>query len=149
MKKVLFLSTDNSARSQMAEAMVNKRYHSLILARSAGVKTQPINDNTRIVMKEIGIDISHHTINTPEDFKDENFDYIITLCDYARENCPVFWTKGEAKYLHYQIFDPALTSIKGKTQLQVYRDTRDEIESILTKFFDRELKVHSEIYNSV
>lgn len=147
MKKVLFLSTDNSARSQMAEAIVNKRYHSVILAMSAGVKTQPINDNTLKVLKEIGIDISHHTINTPEDFKNENFDYVITLCDYARENCPVFWTKGEAKYRHYSIFDPALSSEKGKTPLEVYRDTRDELESILIEFFDRELRVNSGAYN--
>ena len=147
MKKVLFLSTDNSARSQMAEAIINKRYHSEIFAMSAGVKTHPISDNTRKVMKEIGIDISRHTINTPEDFKDEIFDYVITLCDYARENCPVFWTKGEAKYRHFSIFDPALASEKGKTSLEVYRDTRDELESTLIQFFDRELRINSKVFN--
>ncbi len=147
MKKVLFLSTDNSARSQMAEAIVNKRYHPEILAMSAGVKTQPVNENTIKVMKEIGFDISNHTTNTPEDFKHEIFDYVITLCDYARENCPVFWTKGEAKYRHFQIFDPALYAERGKAPLEVYRETRDEIESILIEFFDRELRVNSRVYN--
>lgn len=149
MKKVLFLSTENSARSQMAEALVNKRYYKDIIAMSAGVRTQPINENTHIVMKEIGIDISHQTINTPEDFKDENFDYVITLCDYARENCPVFWTKGEAEYKHLQIYDPALSLEKGKNSLQIYRDTRDELESILIEFFDRELRNNSEVYSGM
>ena len=149
MKKVLFLSTNNSARSQIAEALINHRYSSKLEAKSAGVNQVPINENTYKVMNEICIDISDHQINTPEDFKDESFDYVITLCDHARENCPVYWTKGEAVYKHIEIYDPAKIALEGVPILQAYREIRDELEEILTRFFDEELETGANDYNNL
>jgi len=140
MINVLFLCTGNSSRSQIAEGIINHHFKGSIQAKSAGVSSTKLSQFAVKVMREIGIDISHHTTNTPEDFKDEQFDYIITLCDSAREACPVFWTKGEAMHLHFGFENPENFHGTDEEKLKLYRDLRDKIEAKLLKFFDRELK---------
>ena len=140
MKRILFISTGNSSRSQMAEGIINHHYKGVAEAVSAGVTPTEIHPYAVRVMKEIGIDISGQTVNKPEDFKDEQFDYIITLCDNARENCPVFWTQGEAVHEHINFDNPELFKGSVDHLLQNFRDIRDQIEERLLTFFDRELK---------
>lgn len=140
MKKVLFLSTHNSCRSQMAEAFINHHFRAFLKAYSAGVEPGEIHPLTVDVMNEIGLDISSHTINTPDDYEDEQFDYVITMCNNSREVCPVYWTKGEAVYRHMQYDDPCQNAQTGEKLLQEFRNTRDTIEEDLMEFFDREIK---------
>jgi arsenate reductase (thioredoxin) len=140
MMRVLFVSTGNSCRSQMAEGIVNQRYKGRIEAVSAGVDPTSINPLAVKVMSEIGIDLSGHTINHPEDFRDQVFDYVITLCDSARENCPVFWTQGEATYEHMGFDNPLMFNGSEEQMLQHYRDIRDQMEEELLSFFDSELR---------
>ncbi|MCE1247340.1 MAG: arsenate reductase ArsC [Firmicutes bacterium] len=140
MKRVLFIGTKNSGRSQMAEAIVNHHYKGRIEAKSAGVNPQSLDKITVEVLNEIGIDICGHESHKPEDFKNESFDYVITLCDQSREQCPVFWTQGEAIYNHINIFDPSKQGVTYFELLKAFRETRDEIEDKVTQFFDKELE---------
>jgi arsenate reductase (thioredoxin) len=140
MKRVLFISTGNSCRSQIAEGIVNQRYRGQIEAYSAGVEPDIINPLAIDVMNEIGIDISKQTLNHPEDFREQLFDYVITLCDNVRENCPVFWTQGEASYEHMGFENPLMFKGSEEETRQYYRDIRDQLEDKLLKFFDEELR---------
>lgn len=139
MLKVLFLSTHNACRSHMAEAIVNHHYKGKIQAHSAGVEPSPIHPLTQKVMKEIGLDVSQHITNKPEDFKNEQFDYIVTLCDEAMEACPVFWTTGEAIYKHISVEDPFLRDENVEDALARCRESRDFLEERLLNFFDTEI----------
>lgn len=139
MKKVLFLSSDNSCRSPIAEAIVNNHYRGRVQAKSAGVSPVPIHCLTVQVLKEIEIDISQYNSNTPEDFKNESFDYIITLCSQVQENCPVFWTMGESAHNHWDIPNPFTQHFNDAKLLQEIRNIRDDLEDRLMNFFDKEL----------
>jgi arsenate reductase len=139
MKRVLFIGTNNSGRSQMAEAIVNHHYNGRVVANSAGVNPEPLNEYAIAALNEIGLDISKKNSNKPEDFQDDSFDYIITLCDQSREECPAFWTQGEAIYQHLDIYNPAKMGNTPEEKLKAFRETRDEIEFKMNSFFDREL----------
>ncbi|MFP4497558.1 MAG: arsenate reductase ArsC [Vulcanimicrobiota bacterium] len=132
MIKILFLCTGNSCRSQMAEGLVNAKYENL-KAWSAGTNPASINPNAIEVMKETGIDISNQTVNRPEDFENINFDYIITLCDHARDNCPVTDLPGER--IHWGLADPACFKGSREETLEQFRKTRNEIEKRINKSF--------------
>ncbi len=140
MKNILFLSAHNACRSQMAEALTNHHYRGKIKAYSAGVQPRDIHPVAAQVMEEIGISIDEHTSNKPEDFRDVQFDYIITLCNDSREACPLFWTTGEAVYEHIQFDDPFEMSGDEQAYLERCRDARDSLEEKLMEFFDREIK---------
>lgn len=105
MKKILVLCTGNSCRSQIAEGYL--RYFSANKAEvySAGIETHGVNPKAIAVMKEDGIDISNHTSNNIDEYDDIDFDFVITVCDNAKENCPFFPSK--AKKFHYNFPDPA------------------------------------------
>lgn len=139
MKRVLFLGTGNACRSQMAEAIVNSRYHGKIAALSAGVDPKPINPLVVEALLELGIDASGKESNLPDDFRKMNFDYIVTVCDSAKERCPVFWTKGEAIDVHMGFNNPCNENISDNKKREKIRELRDEIEERLMEFFDREL----------
>jgi len=139
MKKVLFVSARNSCRSLLAESIVNHHYQGSLKAYSAGVEPGEMHPATARVLKEIGLPLSKQAANSPEDFQGEQFDYVITLCNPAREACPLFWTTGEAIYEHMEVNDPIVASSEEKT-LQRCRDARDTLEERLMAFFDREIK---------
>jgi arsenate reductase len=128
--KILFLCTGNSCRSQMAEGFCRHLKRELIEVRSAGIETHGLNPLAVQVMKEVGIDISHHKSKTVEELDDMEFDYVITVCDYASESCPVFPAK--TRVIHQGFEDPPQLAKQAKTKEEVldsYRRVRDEIKA--------------------
>ncbi len=105
MKKILVLCTGNSCRSQIAEGYLRHFAGDKALVYSAGIETHGVNTKAISIMKEDGIDISHHTSNNVDEYKNIDFDFVITVCDNAKENCPYF--PSEAKKFHYNFPDPA------------------------------------------
>jgi arsenate reductase (thioredoxin) len=121
-EKVLFLCVHNACRSQMAEGFVNFLFHDILKAYSAGSQPFHIDKTAVEVMAEVGIDISSHRSKSVLKFKDEEFDYVITVCGGEKgETCPVF--PGKAKQeLYWPFPDPAVTEDKRQ-----YRRVRDKI----------------------
>ena len=133
--KFLILCTGNSCRSQMAEGILKSLDPSLEVF-SAGTKPEKqVNPNAIEVMKEIGIDISDHFPKLVDNFVNESFVYVITVCDNAKETCPVFF--GSVKHrLHMGFEDPADAKGTNEEVLIVYRKVRDEIRTAFTKFYN-------------
>ena len=129
-RKILFLCTGNSCRSQMAEGFAHQMGWD---AYSAGTKPEiQVNPFAINVMAEIGVDISHHTPEPISKYLDENFDIVATLCDNARETCPVF--TGVSKHqIHNGFIDPADATGSDGEITEVYRQVRDEIRDWVTK----------------
>ena len=126
--KVLFLCTGNSCRSQMAEGWVRHLKANLIEPYSAGIETHGLNPNAVKVMAEAGVDISAHHSKLVDDLKNINFDYVVTVCGHASENCPIF--PGNAKVMHVGFDDPPMLAKETDTEeqaLDCYRRVRDEI----------------------
>jgi len=132
-KRILILCTGNSCRSQMAEAFV-KQLHPDWQAFSAGTKpAERIHPKAVQVMQEIGIDISDGYPKSVDQFLNQSFDYVITVCDHARESCPVFL--GNVKeQLHIGFEDPAEASGSEEEVLAVFRRVRDEIRDEFDRF---------------
>lgn len=105
MKKILVLCTGNSCRSQMAHGYLQYFAGDNAIVYSAGVETHGVNPKAIATMKDDGIDISHHTSNNVLEYKDIDFDFVITVCDHAKERCPYFPTT--AKKFHINFPDPA------------------------------------------
>jgi arsenate reductase len=131
-KKVLFICTHNSARSQMAEGLLKTLFGDYYNVHSAGTAPSSINPNAIQVMKEIGIDISSYRSKNVSEFMDIQFDYVITVCDYAKESCPFF--PGEI-IIHKGFKDPAQADGSQEDILREFRKSRDEIKSWLTRTF--------------
>lgn len=132
--KVLFLCTGNSCRSQMAEAWCRHLKGNLIDAYSAGIETHGLNPNAVKVMAEAGIDISGHCSKHVDELKDIDFDYVVTVCGHANENCPIF--PGKTKTIHVGFDDPPKLAKLAKTEeeaLNCYRRVRDEIRCFIEK----------------
>lgn len=134
-KKVLFICTHNSARSQMAEGFLNALYGDSYEGFSAGIEPTKVNPHAIKVMAEIGIDISTHRSKSIEDFREKNFNYVVTVCDNAKKTCPFF--PGE-KILHNGFEDPS--DFKGTEDeiLKEVRRVRDEIKDWLQITFGKE-----------
>lgn len=137
MKKILVLCTGNSCRSQMAQGYLQKYAGVNAEVYSAGVEAHGLNPKTVKVMSEDGIDISHHTSDKVDKYSGENFDFIITVCDNARENCPYF--PGEAVRVHRNFTDPANATGSDNGILNVYRQVRDEIKDFSKQFIEERL----------
>jgi arsenate reductase len=135
-KKVLFLCTGNSARSQMAEGLTNYLSHGEWKVQSAGIFPSYVHPLAIRVMEEIGIDISQQTSKSMKEFLNESFDYIITLCDEAAMSCPNF--PGQGKRLHWPFEDPAAAIGTIEERLAVFRRVRDEIKTKIEKFLKSE-----------
>lgn len=135
MKKqtVLFLCTNNSARSQMAEGLLNTLFKSKYQAFSAGITPRQVNPYAIEVMKELGIDISDNRSKSIEEFRDVTFDYVVTVCDNAKESCPFFPGK---KILHKSFEDPAKFNGEIEEILSKFKKVRDEIKQWIIKNFD-------------
>lgn len=132
MKKILVLCTGNSCRSQIAEGYLRHFAKGKAEIYSAGIETHGVNPRAISVMKEDGIDISHHTSNNVEEYHNINFDYVITVCDNAKERCPFFPSSG--KKFHYNFPDPAKTEGSEEEIMQQFREVRDMIKTYSKKF---------------
>jgi len=130
--KVLFLCTGNSCRSQMAEGWARKLKGSEIDSYSAGIEKHGINPHAVKVMAEAGVDISKQYSKTPQDIGPVEFDYVVTVCGHADENCPMF-PRG-TKVVHVGFDDPPRLTNQlpdGEEKLAVYRRVRDEIRDFV------------------
>ena len=131
-KRVLILCTGNSARSQMAEGLLRSDAGDRFTVESAGTKPSTVRPEAIAVMKEVGIDISSHRSKPVDEFAGQNFDYVLTVCDNAKESCPVFF--GKAARLHHSFNDPAAVEGSEEKRLGAFRKVRDELRAYLKKF---------------
>lgn len=131
-KKVLILCTGNSARSQMAEGLLRHDAGDEFEVESAGIISSFVRPQAIEAMREIGIDISEHRSKSADEFVGQDFDYIITVCDNAKETCPFF--PGNAERIHHNFTDPAEAEGDEEAKLQVFRRVRDEIRVWLRDF---------------
>jgi arsenate reductase len=144
-KKILFLCTHNSARSQMAEGLLRTIYGDRYEAYSAGIEATTVNPKAVLVMKEIGIDISNQRSKTPHEFQDTIFDLAVTVCDRAKVSCPICSTDLELptkfprarEVIHKSFEDPAAAVGSEEEQLKVFRRVRDEIKDWILKTFGK------------
>lgn len=135
-KRVLFLCTHNSCRSQMAEGLVNHFLGDRFQAFSAGTEATRVNPLAARVMAELGIDLAGHRSKTLDEFAGQPFDYVITLCGDAFEKCPLFF--GGVQRVHLGFDDPSRLPGSEDEVLPEYRRVRDEIRRRLTRFFEEE-----------
>jgi arsenate reductase len=136
-KKVLFLCTGNSCRSQMAEGFANHDFAERLQAFSAGTDPQGLNPRAVRVMAELDIDISGQSSDHISKYEGQSFDYVITLCGDANEKCPLFF--GGVKRLHLSFPDPAKALGDDEQVLEVFRRVRDDMRRKLGEFFTKEL----------
>lgn len=144
-KKILFLCTHNSARSQMAEGLLRAMYGDRYEAYSAGVEATAVDPRAITVMREIGIDISGQRSKSAEEFQGTVFDLAVTVCDRARQACPIISTQLELpsrsprarEVIHKSFEDPAQAEGSQEEQLESFRRVRDEIKEWILQTFGR------------
>lgn len=137
--KVLILCTGNSCRSQMAHGFLQSFDKKLKVYSGGTQASGKLNQKAVEVMKEIGIDISHHTSDSVDKYRDEEWDYVITVCGGANENCPAFFGKVKNR-LHIGFDDPShATGTEEFIQSEYYR-VRGEIKEAFRKFYDENIK---------
>jgi len=134
-KKVLFICTHNSARSQMAEGFVNSLLGDRYEGYSAGIEPTKVNPYAVKAMAELGIDISKHRSKSIEEFRGKNFDYVVTVCESAKETCPFF--PGE-ELIHKDFEDPSEFRGIEEEILEKVRRVRDEIKDWILGVFSKE-----------
>jgi arsenate reductase len=137
MKKVLVLCTGNSCRSQIAEGYLKYFADNKAEIFSAGVETHGVNPRAIATMKEDGIDISNHTSNNIEEYRNIDFDFVITVCDNAKERCPFF--PSNAKKFHYNFPDPAKAIGTEEDILAEFRSVRQLIKDYCKDFVEENL----------
>jgi arsenate reductase len=130
--RVLILCTGNSARSQMAEAALRHFGGNSFDVASAGVSPSQIRPEAVQVMEEIGIPVINQYSKSVDVFSGERFDYIITVCDNAKESCPVF--PGNATRIHWSFDDPAAVEGTAAEKLEAFRRVRDEVVERIVAF---------------
>jgi arsenate reductase len=128
-ERVLILCTGNSARSQMAEGLLRHDAGERFNVESAGTKPSSVRPEAIAAMKELGVDISGHRSKSVTEFDGQHFDYVITVCDSARETCPVFFSG--AKRLHHDFDDPAAFNGSDEERLALFQRVRDELRAYL------------------
>jgi len=131
-KRVLILCTGNSARSQMAEGLLRHDAGHRFDVESAGTKPGIVRPEAIAVMQEAGIDITGHRSKHVDEFEEQKFDYVITVCDNARESCPVYF--GAAERIHHSFDDPAAIEGSEAVRLAAFRRVRDELREYLREF---------------
>lgn len=130
-KTILFICSHNSARSQMAEALSNYFFSDKLEAYSAGIENRGVHPLTIEVLKEFGIDTSKLYSKTIDKFKNINFDFVVTVCDSAKEKCPFFPGKI---VIHKSFLDPSSIEGSGEERKKAFRKVRDEIKKWLEEF---------------
>ncbi len=133
-KKVLFLCTHNSSRSQMAEGIMNQFLGDRYLAFSAGTQVTEVNIFAKEAMKEMGVDMSGHYSKHLDEYKDKDFDHVVTVCDSANESCPVY-LKGD-KHIHKSFDDPTAFTGSENEKLNYFKDTGNQIKEWIITSFD-------------
>jgi arsenate reductase (thioredoxin) len=131
-KRVLILCTHNSSRSQMAEGLLRKMAGDRVDVFSAGTVATRVHPLAIKTMWEIGIDIFGHRSKTSDEFSGQPFDYVLTVCDSAKESCPIF--PGKDERIHWSFDDPAAAEGDEASRLAVFRRVRDEIRARLEEF---------------
>jgi arsenate reductase len=129
---MLILCTGNSARSQMAEGLFRRESGTEWEVFSAGTKPTEVRPEAIAVMREIGIDISGHRSKSVDEFAGQEFDYVITVCDNAKESCPVF--PGRTQRLHWSFADPAAVEGPQEIRMAAFREIRDQIREHVRGF---------------
>jgi len=137
MKNILVLCTGNSCRSQMAHGYLNNFAGNKAKIYSAGIETHGVNPKAIAIMKEDGIDISQHTSNNVDEYKNIDFDFVITVCDNAKENCPYF--PSNAKKFHFNFPDPAKAIGTEKEIMVEFERVRDMIKIYCQNFVNEHL----------
>jgi len=135
MKNILVLCTGNSCRSQLAEGYLRHFAGDKAVVYSAGIETHGVNPKAIQVMAEDGIDISHHTSNNVDEYVAIPFDYVITVCDNASENCPYF--PGTVKRFHHNFPDPAKATGTTEQVMDEFRKVRDMIKTYSKEFINQ------------
>lgn len=131
-KRVLILCTGNAARSQMAEGLLRNDAGDRFEVESAGIMPSRVRPEAITAMKEIGIDISSHRSKHVDEFAGQDFDYVLTVCDNAKESCPIY--PGHANRLHRNFDDPSNAEGTEEERLAVFRRVRDEMRHYLRGF---------------
>ena len=134
--KVLVLCTHNSARSQMAEALLRTHGNGRFLVASAGTEATRVNPFAVDVMWELGVDISGARSKHLDEFIEQEFDYVITVCDSAAESCPVF--PGRSERIHWSFPDPSAATGSDDERRDVFRSVRDDIASRIQEWISQE-----------
>ncbi|MCM5529055.1 arsenate reductase ArsC [Parasegetibacter sp. NRK P23] len=137
MKRILVLCTGNSCRSQIAEGYLRYFANGRAEVYSAGVETHGVNSRAIATMKEDGIDISGHTSNNMEEYREMDFDFVITVCDNARERCPYF--PSSAQKFHYNFPDPAKATGTEEEIMAQFRAVRAMIKTYSKDFIEQNL----------
>lgn len=137
MMNILVLCTGNSCRSQMAEGYLKHFAKNNATIYSAGVETHGVNPRAIAIMKEDDIDISEHTSNNLDEYLEVQFDYILTVCDNAKERCPFF--PGKAERLHYNFFDPSKIEGTEEEIHKAFTKTRNQIKEYCKDFVEKNI----------
>lgn len=137
MKKILVLCTGNSCRSQIAEGYLRKFAGEKATVYSAGVETHGVNPKAISIMAEDGIDICGHTSNNIDEYKDIDFDFVITVCDNAKERCPYF--PSNAKKFHHNFPDPGKATGSEEQIMQQFRTVREMVKAYSENFVNENL----------
>jgi arsenate reductase len=138
MKKILVLCTGNSCRSQLAEGFLRHFAGDKAMVYSAGVETHGVNPRAIATMKDDGMDISMHTSNNISEYVGVDFDFVITVCDNAKERCPYF--PSNAQKFHYNFPDPAKATGTEAEIMKVFSDVRTMIKQYCKDFVEVNLK---------
>jgi arsenate reductase (thioredoxin) len=133
-KRILVLCTGNSARSQMGEGLFRAEGGEGFEISSAGTKPSTVRPEAIAVMKEIGIDIAGHRSKSVDEFSGQSFDYVVTVCDNARDSCPVF--PASTARIHWSFEDPAAVEGSEHERLAAFRRIRDQIRGKVLSFFE-------------
>ena len=136
MKRVLFVCTGNRARSQIAEGLLRHLAGDRFEVHSAGTQPKGLAGQTVEVMQEIGIDVGGQRSKHVDEYAGQPFDYVITVCDSARQSCPVF--AGGGQRIHWDVEDPLYAELRGESTVQALRDARDELRSRIEAFLRTE-----------
>ena len=131
-KNVLVLCTGNSCRSQLMHGYLTQLLGDKAAVYSAGIETHGVNPRAVAVMQEDGVDIAHHTSNHVDEYAAVPFDYVITVCDNAREACPVF--PSSARQLHHNFPDPAKATGTAEEIMDQFRAVRDQVKAYAQNF---------------
>lgn len=134
-RRILILCTGNSARSQMAEGLVRHDSGDVVDVYSAGTQPGAVRPEAVTVMRELGIDISGHRSKHVEEFAAQHFDLVLTVCDNARDSCPLF--TNTATSVHHSFEDPAAAVGTEAERLHVYRRVRDQLRQYLRELLRR------------
>ena len=132
--RILFLCTGNSCRSQMAEGFLRHFAGDRFDVASAGTRPAVLNPDAVDAMREVGVDIAQHRSKSVDEFAGQRFDHVITVCDRARESCPIF--PAAARLDHWPFDDPAEATGTSEERMAVFRRVRDEIAARIQRFLD-------------